>query len=997
MKKLLALAMCCGITALAVAATSTSGIGVVRKVSTATKGGPVVKAPNTPASPQLGTMAKAPVEHPQNAREAQALYSQLKQRGQEIPAWLSAMAFPAQPAGDPARQGGDLASSATVIPSLPYSDSGTTVGYGSEVGNAAPDVFYSLTLGATDVVTVSLCATAVSWDSYLRIYRNVGGTVGTQVASNDDSCGLLSQITSQTLSAGSYFIVVEGYSANSGAYTLNVSGSGVDPCQAFNAATTAITLPYTGTGSNVGAPNVTGSGAGDVGYTFTLTEASSLTLTSCMAGTTFDSDSYVFAGNPCSGGTQLLYNDGNSACSFASWATAWTQDCGVFGAGTYTLVMTGYATSAGSYAFSLSASSCACPPIVCTGTPEAEPNDGPNGAGDFGAIACGETVCGTTFTVGDSTRDTDWYEVLLLSDGILSVNLDCGSFDGLLFVLGSDASTVLASADNAPFCQDETLATECLPAGTYYVWVGPNGFTGLDTPVNYGVTVSCQACTYVSPCQNLTPLTCGSTLAGTAPTAHNFGDATTTCTGYTHNGFDRAYELVVTAPAVYTITMLSDNASDEALVLYSVCGTEASCLAGADATVGTGETISLSLTPGTYYVVADFYGTGETDSFTLGVTCTTCQPIICTGDPEVEPNGSPTEFNSLICGQTFCGSTYTVGDTLRDTDWFEVVLTSDAILTATLDVENFDGQILLLNADGTLVLASADAAGYCQDETLVTSCLQAGSYFVFVSHNAFSGVDTPANYGLALSCQACTWVDPYSGCQAVAGISDAWTAATSDVEAGYARADHFGQVVGGISAVDFRGLPLFNNGTAWSVCAEDPMTFAITFYDLAMVQTATYNATLTGVAGDTYAGTYPSMDYHFDLPAPLFQADGHVSIVGTGGATCWFLWMSSASGADATSLLNDGTGWANDTFDLNYCFTTVQPCDPVVDLAVTMLAGDAHLSWTATAGATSYAIYGSVDGYGTYAPLGTSATPSFTDLGAQSSGRKFYRVVTVCQ
>lgn len=1012
MKKMLALGLCCGITAMAVAATSPSGIGGTHKASTATRGGqPAVKVQAVTASASTGNQLQVVPKGDQS--ELEAMYSYLKSANQDIPAWMNEALFPQQGSGSANRTGGDTYATATPITFTAggiYADTGTTVGttnnytfasapttcntsFFSGASFAGPDVVYSFTLPAAYEVTVSTCNGA-TYDSCLGIVNSAGALV----ASNDDGSGCASYsslIPACCLSAGTYYIVVDAYGAGSGPYSLTVSFGAspcgvVNPCDTFNAQLTNITLPYTGSGTNVGAPSVLGSSSGDKGYVFTLTEASQLDFSSCMTGTSFDSDSYLYLGNPCSGGTQLLYNDGNSACTSAAWASEWSQACGVLSPGTYTLVMTGFSTSAGNYTFNLSATSCSCPPITCTGTAEIEPNDGPNGSGVFGAISCGETVCGTTFTVGDSLRDTDWYEVLLLNDGIITANLDCGSFDGALFILASNASTVVASVDDAGFCADETLTTDCLPAGTYYVWVGPNSFSGLNTPVNYGLTVSCQTCTYVSPCDAATTAICGGSYAG----------STVGGVSYVGNAApDAFYRITNTVPgAVYTFSLCGGATWDTYLRLYDRCPTDAGAveLAFNDDFCSLQSQLEYALNVGTYYLVVEGYGSAS-GAYTLSVGCVTCQDITCTGDAEVEPNGSPTEFNSLICGQSYCGTTFTVGDTLRDTDWFEVVLTADATLTATLDVESFNGQILLLNSDGTLVLASADAAGFCQDETLVSACLQAGSYFVFVSHNAFAGVDTPADYGLTLSCQACTWVDPYSDCQPTAGVNDAWTAGTSDVEAGYARAEHFGQVAGGISAVDFRGMPLYHDGVSWGVCAENPMTFAITFYDLAMTQTATYNATITGTAGDTYSTSYPSMDYHYDLPTPLFQADGYVSIVGTGGTTCWFLWLNSATGADASSLLNDGTGWGVDTFDLNYCFTTVQPCDPVVDLAVTMTAGDSHLSWSATAGATSYAVYASTNGYGTYTLLGTSATTSFTDLGAQSAGRKFYRVVTVCQ
>jgi fibronectin type 3 domain-containing protein len=61
-----------------------------------------------------------------------------------------------------------------------------------------------------------------------------------------------------------------------------------------------------------------------------------------------------------------------------------------------------------------------------------------------------------------------------------------------------------------------------------------------------------------------------------------------------------------------------------------------------------------------------------------------------------------------------------------------------------------------------------------------------------------------------------------------------------------------------------------------------------------------------------------------------------------------------------------------------------------------MSGGDAYLSWTAAAGAIYYDVYGATDGYGTYTLVGSSPTTSFVDVGAQALGRKFYKVVSIC-
>ncbi len=137
---------------------------------------------------------------------------------------------------NPERQGGDTIASATVIPALPYNDSGTTVGYVDDYdeicpysGATAPDVVYKYVATSTQPVNIDLCGTA--YDSKLYVYD--GGL--NLVACNDDfyfgaPCGTyVSKLENVTLNAGTtYYIIIDGYGAASGAYILDIQG--FEPC-----------------------------------------------------------------------------------------------------------------------------------------------------------------------------------------------------------------------------------------------------------------------------------------------------------------------------------------------------------------------------------------------------------------------------------------------------------------------------------------------------------------------------------------------------------------------------------------------------------------------------------------------------------------------------------------------------------------------------------------------------------------------------------------------
>ncbi|MFN8178303.1 MAG: hypothetical protein U0167_10250 [bacterium] len=123
-------------------------------------------------------------------------------------------------------QGGDTIATATPIPSLPYSDSGTTVGYeedynlGCAFGDAARDVVYSYTPTADIHVDIDLCGS--SYNTMLYVLQD---DASNRIACNDDFCGLQSALHHLALTTGhTYYIVVDGFEWTSmGPYTLHVA------------------------------------------------------------------------------------------------------------------------------------------------------------------------------------------------------------------------------------------------------------------------------------------------------------------------------------------------------------------------------------------------------------------------------------------------------------------------------------------------------------------------------------------------------------------------------------------------------------------------------------------------------------------------------------------------------------------------------------------------------------------------------------------------------
>ncbi len=110
-----------------------------------------------------------------------------------------------------------------------YATADATAPFCSTSLTSAPGVWYTVT-GSGGSMTAALCGSA--YDTKIGVFT---GTCGALVceAGNDDDCGLQSSVTWASTSGTTYYILVTGYSTNSGAYSLEVVCAGYDmpPCQ----------------------------------------------------------------------------------------------------------------------------------------------------------------------------------------------------------------------------------------------------------------------------------------------------------------------------------------------------------------------------------------------------------------------------------------------------------------------------------------------------------------------------------------------------------------------------------------------------------------------------------------------------------------------------------------------------------------------------------------------------------------------------------------------
>jgi hypothetical protein len=130
----------------------------------------------------------------------------------------------------PARAGGgDTCATATVIPSLPFSDTGNTCGFSDDydevcpfTGSTSPDVVYFFTPGANMKVLISLCANS-GYDTKVYVYE--GSCPGALVGCDDDSCSLnpfVSELLVVMTVGHTYYIVVDGFQGACGDFSIDV-------------------------------------------------------------------------------------------------------------------------------------------------------------------------------------------------------------------------------------------------------------------------------------------------------------------------------------------------------------------------------------------------------------------------------------------------------------------------------------------------------------------------------------------------------------------------------------------------------------------------------------------------------------------------------------------------------------------------------------------------------------------------------------------------------
>ena len=138
---------------------------------------------------------------------------------------------------------GDKIDNPFIVTGLPFSTTGTTVGFEDDydevcpyTGSLSPDVVYMMTSSGA-AYDITLCDDS-AYDTKLYVYDADQNLAAGGTACNDDDCttangqNWVSQLLGLTLEPGLYYIVVDGYGSDEGSYTLDISLStqqSIDP------------------------------------------------------------------------------------------------------------------------------------------------------------------------------------------------------------------------------------------------------------------------------------------------------------------------------------------------------------------------------------------------------------------------------------------------------------------------------------------------------------------------------------------------------------------------------------------------------------------------------------------------------------------------------------------------------------------------------------------------------------------------------------------------
>ncbi len=354
-------------------------------------------------------------------------------------------------------------------------------------GNSAPDAWYQFTgSGDREIVTLSTCGAGTDYDTYLRVFDACDGE---QIAFNDDACpGFKSELSFLSDGSSTYYIMVEGYSSNSGNFEMQVTCEPTaenDLCE--DAADISCNSSVMGLTSNaivdsdiapecsvVQGPSATVTAPG-VWYVYedNTNLVTDIHITTCSDNTDYDTKLSVYTGD-CDGLVCVIGNDDDNDCAAYQSSVDFQSD----GNTTYYILVHGYLSFTGN--FELTVDCTPVPPDNDDIANAMDINDCPYTDLDV-AMPAATTEGGNPEGCNIDGANGVWYKRTPDGDGTMTVTIE--SPVGLSHVTFYTADDKNASEEDLTLV--DYIDNQCIPgtstsipvvAGqTYYVFVVNSG------------------------------------------------------------------------------------------------------------------------------------------------------------------------------------------------------------------------------------------------------------------------------------------------------------------------------------------------------------------------------------------------------------------------------------------------------------------------------------------------------------------------------------------
>ncbi|MCH2134363.1 MAG: hypothetical protein MK116_11490 [Phycisphaerales bacterium] len=505
-----------------------------------------------------------------------------------------------------------------------------------------------------------------------------------------------------------------------------------------------------------------------------------------------------------------------------------------------------------------------------------------NGPADFDGTLC------ANFSVDQIFNDV-WYSYTADCDGSLEISL-CNQvdFDSRIAIYDACGGTMLACNDDADsgLCGLTSELVYAVAAGDSVIIRVGRYSEGGGTPSTGVMSVNCVipsegACCVGETCYDLLPDDC-TAFGGSYEGAGT--DCLGTQCGVTNNDCASAETVDCSGSALFDTSNAFDSGFGEP-----------------DATQCDGTYLDWGASPDVWFVTTpDIDGTMDISlcdaasydtSLVLyeGSDCGSLVQVACNGDSTVE-SGCQSYYSGIYGHPVTSGNSYYI----RIGGWNGATGPGNLTLTC-----------LDSGATGACCVGGACVA----DDYTADQCATSGG--TWYAGEACADVDCPDDV-------ACT-----TGNGANTVLPDgAWIAGTADSGAGYFRAAWVSAPA--VSSMSVTGLSLIYNA-GWSACSDAstlPMGYNLMdggYGSLNGGSGANYAPTNL-----SYAGVYPlsiwdfACNYDGSLGSVVYAGANSES---NGTGECWFLWMSSTADGEGQSSLDDGTGWVEETFGLNYCIT----------------------------------------------------------------------------